>query len=149
MRVPSAQGAPAAVQQRESPVIDLCTDAAFYREGEYWTIAYEGVLFRLRDTKGLHCVAYLLRHPHEEVSAMDLLMVGGTSAPRPRAPSATATAEQARMTVTKRVKAAVQKIGAHHTSLGHHLSTCIKTGSVCAYGPDPSRPIAWSLGRKQ
>jgi hypothetical protein len=93
----------------------------------------------------MHCVAHLLRHPGEKIAATDLLMIGGTSAPRPLAASAPATPEQARMTVTKRVKAAVQKVGVHHASLGHHLSTCIKTGRTCVYMPDPARPIAWTL----
>src|SRR5206468_438423 len=35
----------------------------FRVEGEYWTIAYEGTVARLRDAKGLHHIAYLLRHP--------------------------------------------------------------------------------------
>src|SRR6266508_279914 len=34
--------------------------ALFRREGEFWTIAFEGSGFRLRDTKGLHYVAALL-----------------------------------------------------------------------------------------
>ena len=37
--------------------------SAFYREGEYWTIEYAGTICRLRDTKGLHCLAHLLSHP--------------------------------------------------------------------------------------
>lgn len=48
------------------------------------------------------------------------------------------------MAVTKRIKAAVQKIGLHHASLGHHLTTCIKTGSYCTYMPDPCRPPVWT-----
>jgi hypothetical protein len=35
----------------------------FRREGEYWTIAYAGVVVRLRDTKGLQYLGQLLRHP--------------------------------------------------------------------------------------
>jgi hypothetical protein len=45
----------------------------FRREGEYWTIAFEGSLCRLRDTKGLRHLAYLLRHPETRVSAVELL----------------------------------------------------------------------------
>ena len=35
----------------------------FYREGEFWTIAYEGRVVRLKHTKGMHYLAQLLRHP--------------------------------------------------------------------------------------
>lgn len=48
-------------------------DNTFHREGEYWTIAYDGVVCRLRDTKGLRHLAYLLQHPESPVSAVDLL----------------------------------------------------------------------------
>ena len=45
----------------------------FQQEGEYWTIAYGGAVLRLRDTKGLHCVARLLGRPGERISAPLLL----------------------------------------------------------------------------
>jgi eukaryotic-like serine/threonine-protein kinase len=45
----------------------------FRREGEYWTIAYDGTVFRLKDAKGLHYIAYLLRHPGLEVHVADLV----------------------------------------------------------------------------
>jgi len=122
------------------------SSAAFYREGEYWTLAFAGTVCRLRDAKGLHCVAHLLRHPGEKFGAVELLAV--TDAPRSfeieniQAPSANA--EDARVLVTKRIRAAVKKIQAFHPSLGHHLSTCIKTGGHCVYVPDPERPPAWT-----
>ncbi|MGH7822464.1 MAG: adenylate/guanylate cyclase domain-containing protein, partial [Candidatus Binatia bacterium] len=36
---------------------------AFLREGEYWTIVYEGKAFRLKDTKGLRYLSELLHNP--------------------------------------------------------------------------------------
>jgi len=33
------------------------------KEGEYWTVGYAGAQFRLRDNKGLACIARLLRDP--------------------------------------------------------------------------------------
>ena len=58
--------------------------ALFKREGELWTIAFEGAAFRLRDTKGLHYLAVLLREPGRERHALDLVGVdredGGTFA---------------------------------------------------------------------
>jgi AAA ATPase domain len=44
----------------------------FRREGEYWTVAYEGSVVRLRDTKGLRHLARLLAQPAREVLAVDL-----------------------------------------------------------------------------
>ena len=45
----------------------------FRREGEYWTIAYDGTVFRLKDAKGLHYIAHLLRHPGLEIHVADLV----------------------------------------------------------------------------
>lgn len=47
--------------------------ALFRQEGEFWTIAFEGAAFRLRESKGLHYIAALLREPGREVHALDLL----------------------------------------------------------------------------
>jgi hypothetical protein len=44
----------------------------FRREGEYWTIAYDGSVVRLRDTKGLRYLAQMLAHPGREFHAIDL-----------------------------------------------------------------------------
>jgi tetratricopeptide (TPR) repeat protein len=45
------------------------------REGEYWTIAYDGRTSRLKDAKGLHYIAYLRAHPGQEIRAIDLAAV--------------------------------------------------------------------------
>src|SRR6266498_2505411 len=47
--------------------------ALFRREGEFWTVAFEGTAFRLRDTKGLHHIAALLRAPGRELHVLDLV----------------------------------------------------------------------------
>ncbi len=44
----------------------------FRKEGEYWTVAYGGKAFRLKDTKGLGYLAHLLRHPSVEFHVLDL-----------------------------------------------------------------------------
>lgn len=49
----------------------------FRREGEYWTIAHEGKVFRLRNSKGLVCLAELLRNPGRELHVSELAAVGG------------------------------------------------------------------------
>src|SRR5713226_2020122 len=45
------------------------------KEGEYWTIGYDGRVFRLKDTKGLVYLVQLLRSPGTDFHALDL--VGG------------------------------------------------------------------------
>jgi hypothetical protein len=112
----------------------------FRLEGEYWTITFQGVLCRLRHAKGLQYLAHLLLRPGERVHCGDLLSV----ASRPKN-GAAVSAERARLSVTKRIKAAVSKIEQHHPVLGHHLIASVKTGYQCAYLPDPHDPISWSL----
>jgi hypothetical protein len=52
----------------------------FRREGEYWTVCYEGVVVRLRDAKGLRHLARLLTDPWREFHAVDLEAANGRSA---------------------------------------------------------------------
>lgn len=61
----------------------------FRREGEYWSIAFEGRAFRLKDTKGLHHLAKLLAAPGREIHALDLVTAGqGTGGTRKAHPAA-------------------------------------------------------------
>ena len=52
----------------------------FRREGDYWTLAFEGTLCRLRDAKGLRHIARLLREPGRAVPAAELLVDAQPSA---------------------------------------------------------------------
>ena len=54
-------------------------------------------------------------------------------------------AERARSNVTKAIRAALSKIRDSHPTLGYHLATSITTGTFCAYTPDPTHPISWTL----
>jgi tetratricopeptide (TPR) repeat protein len=45
----------------------------FHREGEYWTLAYEGRSVRVRDAKGLRDIAMLLASPGREIHVADLI----------------------------------------------------------------------------
>jgi hypothetical protein len=56
----------------------------FRREGEYWTIAYEGAVVRLKDAKGLRHLARLLADPGREFHAVDLEAAEGRPAPAGR-----------------------------------------------------------------
>jgi DNA-binding response OmpR family regulator len=58
----------------------------FRQEGGYWTLAYQGTVCRLKDTKGLHYLAFLLHHPGEEFHVIELV----TTVDKPQAtPAAT------------------------------------------------------------
>ncbi|MGE0820952.1 MAG: AAA family ATPase [Candidatus Binatia bacterium] len=61
---------------RAPPVSDT-----FRCEGEYWTLAFGGVVCRVRNMRGFHYLAYLLQHPQEEFHALRLLT--GDPAPFP------------------------------------------------------------------
>jgi hypothetical protein len=44
----------------------------FRREGEYWTVVFDGSVVRLKDAKGLRHLARLLAHPGREFHATEL-----------------------------------------------------------------------------
>ncbi len=60
-------------------------EAIFRRDGDYWTVAYDGHVLRLKHVKGLSCLAYLLGHPAIEVhssmlaAVMDRRLINGHS----------------------------------------------------------------------
>jgi hypothetical protein len=77
---PVSAGRRDAVEEVETSAVGLPSEAAaptvsrnlFRREGEYWTICYEGAVVRLRDAKGLRHLARLLTQPGREFHAVDL-----------------------------------------------------------------------------
>ncbi|HET6771318.1 MAG TPA: AAA family ATPase [Actinomycetota bacterium] len=194
--------------------------AVFRREGEYFSIAFEGETFRLKDTKGLRYLAHLLANPGQEVHAIDLVTLGEggpvraegfrESAERaglhsrgagdagdvldPQARAAykrrlvelnedldeaesfgnaeratrareemdvlarhlagatglggqsrhsVSPAERARVSVTKAIRVALERIARHSNTLGRHLERTVRTGGFCSYSPDPRAPVAW------
>src|SRR5262249_25379973 len=58
-------------------------EAIFRQEGDYWSIAWEGHVFRLRDAKGLHYIARLLHHPRSEFHVLDLVHGAESEAEEP------------------------------------------------------------------
>jgi pimeloyl-ACP methyl ester carboxylesterase len=200
----------------EVPTQSTAKAAVFQREGDYWTISFQGNLVRLKDAKGLHYINYLLANIGRQVPACELAAVG-KSAPagrsalesaravtslgdagamldakarqyyqrriaelreeltqadqhndteratglrweleylgdqiaaavglRGRARTTASHRERARLMVTKAIKAAIAKVRASNSALGHHLATCIKTGNFCTYDPGPQH-VAWRL----
>jgi hypothetical protein len=45
----------------------------FRREGDYWSVVFEGHTVRVRDLKGMHYLARLLAHPGRELHALELV----------------------------------------------------------------------------
>jgi len=203
----------------------------FRKEGEYWTIGYSANAFRLKDSKGLAYLAFLLRNSGTEFHALDV--VGGIafhsqedqtnlSIPRlahgdehldqagisiggqgdagemldeqakaayrrrlselreeleeakelgkveraeqaekemdalarelsravglsGRNRRAASASERARQSVSKTIKAALERIAQSDAMLGDIFSRCIQTGVFCSYQPDPDCPIAWEF----
>jgi tetratricopeptide (TPR) repeat protein len=189
--------------QTDAPVANL-----FRQEGDFWTVAYDGVTIRLKDAKGLHYLVHLLRHPGQEFHALEIAAPSDESPPlhrraatgvplldaqakadyklrlvelrevlteaernndlgrsqRARAEmeslaeqmaaavglggrdrQVNADAERARLTVTKGIKTALEKIRASHPALARHLAVSVNTGYFCSYTPDASRPTDWQL----
>ena len=58
---------------------------------------------------------------------------------------AASASERARAGVTRAVRQAIARIGEHHPQLGEHLNRTIRTGTYCAYHPDPRAPAGWIL----
>jgi hypothetical protein len=52
-------------------------------------------------------------------------------------------AERARLSVTRAIRGALQKISEHNSELGATLETSIRTGSFCSYVPDFRTNLAW------
>jgi tetratricopeptide (TPR) repeat protein len=68
--VPGPSPAP---MHRDSPPITEPGAAGLSREGELWSVQFEGRVVRVRDSKGLHYLAELLGRPGVEVHSLDLV----------------------------------------------------------------------------
>jgi tetratricopeptide (TPR) repeat protein len=188
----------------------------FRREGDYWTVSFEGHTIHMRDLKGMRYLARLLADPGREYHVLDLVAAETGSGPQaagshaaglPRSAlgdagesldaqaknayrrrlaeidddleqaraigdaeraaqadaerdflvqelarafglgdrdrRAASASERARAAVTRAVRQAMTRIAEHHPQLGQHLSRTIRTGTYCAYVPDPRAPAHW------
>ena len=197
----------------ELPVIDI---NVFRREGDYWSVVFEGHTVRVRDLKGIRYLARLLADPGREFHVLDLVATESGRLPAPeisraahlprtgpgdagemldarakdayrrrlteieddieqarafgdteRAAQADAerdflirelsravglggrdrragsTSERARVSVTRAVRQAIVAVREYHPALGAHLERTIRTGTYCAYVPEPGAPAVW------
>jgi tetratricopeptide (TPR) repeat protein len=53
--------------------------------------------------------------------------------------------ERARVSVTRALRQAVGRIDDGDTRLGQHLDHALRTGTYCAYAPDPAAPLTWTV----
>jgi tetratricopeptide (TPR) repeat protein len=176
----------------------------FRREGDYWSVVFDGRTVRVRDLKGMRYLAQLLAHPGREFHVLDLVAAEtgqqvalgdagemlderaktayrhrlaeieddidqaraledtvreaqadaerdflvrelaravGLGGRDRRAASAS---ERARSGVTRAIRQGIARIGEHHPQLGEHLNRTVRTGTYCAYAPDPGAPAAWT-----
>jgi hypothetical protein len=61
------------LQAGNPPRTSQIPDRIFRREGEYWTISYDGRVIRIKQCKGLLYIAQLLANPGREFHAIDLV----------------------------------------------------------------------------
>lgn len=176
----------------------------FRREGDYWSVVFEGHTVRVRDLRGMRYLAQLLSHPGREFHVLDLVAAEtgrraglgdagplldeqaktaygrrlaeidddiaqsralGDAAREAQADAerdflvrelaravgiggrdrrAASDSERARSGATRALRQAIARIGEHDPRLGEHLSSGIRTGTYCAYVPDPGAPGAWT-----
>lgn len=66
-----------AVQAQSTPRAGahFADGAGFRREGDYWSVVFEGRTARLRDSKGLRYLGTLLANPGQELHVLDLVAV--------------------------------------------------------------------------
>jgi hypothetical protein len=63
----------AAPSRGDLPTIDQpLAPNSFLREGDFWSLTYEGVVVRLKHSKGLQDIVWLLAVPGREIAAVDL-----------------------------------------------------------------------------
>jgi tetratricopeptide (TPR) repeat protein len=56
-------------------------------------------------------------------------------------------AERARVNVTRAIRTLLKRLTEHDAALGHELEATIRTGTYCAFEPDPRRPVSWTVER--
>jgi non-specific serine/threonine protein kinase len=56
------------------PQFEPTEESLFVRQGDFWTIRYQGRIARLKATRGLEWLCNLLRHPGREMHVSKLLM---------------------------------------------------------------------------
>lgn len=56
-------------------------------------------------------------------------------------------AERARVNATRSIRTVLKRVAEHDEALGRELEATVRTGTFCAYEPDPRRPVSWTVER--
>ena len=56
--------------------------------------------------------------------------------------------ERARINVTRAIRATLKRIATYDAQLGAELERTVRTGTFCAYEPDRSAPVRWTVERR-
>ena len=197
------QAARAILEQIEVAASATTETNVFRREGDYWSVLYDGQTVRVRDLKGMRYLAQLVAHPGREFHALDLVAaetgqrtslgdageilderakaayrrrlaeieddieqaraledagreaqadaerdflvreLAGAVGLGGRDRRAASASERARSGVTRALRQAIARIGEHHPPLGEHLDRAVRTGTYCAYAPEPGDRPTW------
>jgi hypothetical protein len=115
------------------------------RVGDVWTIDDGRTTLHLNDGRGVRLLALLLERPGAQVHSLELVaIVDGTAPPDGgHGPGA----ERARVNVTRAIRSTLRRIAGYDARLGRELESCVRTGTCCAYEPDPRRPLRWTVER--
>ena len=144
----SAQGLPPGTEDLEKAGIHVTSlgDAGEMLD-EQAKVAYRRRLSELREeleeAKELGRVDRA-EQAEEEIDALtrELSRAVGLGGRNRRAASAS---ERARQSITKTIKAVMERIGQSDAALGEIFSRYIRTGNFCSYQPDPNFLIAWEF----
>jgi hypothetical protein len=71
---PQTAAMPPSPPAREVRAGSTAEEHRFCREGDYWSVVFDGRTTRLRDAKGLRYLARLLTQPGREIHAIDLVI---------------------------------------------------------------------------
>jgi tetratricopeptide (TPR) repeat protein len=144
----SAQGLPRGDEELEKAGIHISSlgDAGEMLD-EQAKVAYRRRLSELREAleeaKELGNVERA-EQAEKEINALttELSRAVGLGGRNRRAASAS---ERARQSITKTIKAVLERIAQSDTALGDIFARCIKTGTFCSYQPDPEFPLTWEF----
>ncbi|HVS02301.1 MAG TPA: transcriptional regulator, partial [Thermoanaerobaculia bacterium] len=96
----------------------------------------------LEEARGLGDLARVAQAQHErDFLVRELSRAVGLGGRDRRAGSAS---ERARVSVTRAIRQAMARLRARDRALGQHLDQAIRTGTCCAYLPDPRLPARWA-----
>lgn len=138
-------GSAETAEEFQSPTMDKAAKRFVLRlEGPYWVAGPMNDTLHLSDMRGLHYLVHLLSRPRQLVPSTKLAELAG-AAGHASVRAGSNDSERLRSSVTKRLRGAITRIAEHWPEIGAHLSSSIRTGTVCSYQPPLSQTIDWMV----